>query len=482
MRRADWPISGRTWTIEGREEETMFEHLDDPAPPVPTGRTLGAVLARAAALRRRRVGSALGVVGAGALAFGIVIGLLVSAGPHSQTFAVFDSQSGLLPSGTPVPPSDLATVVFAGDLRGFGLAVRGQQTLLASTTDGGDTWSVVDPSLPVAFPAQFEFADAVHGYLWGATPSSSGAVPLWVTADGGQRWRRASIGPVVSDVSAIGPDVWAVVGPCPVRATPGPLCPVVVEVSVDDGATWAATPGTPPLSEDAVASLSDQSIELARITVARAYVLSFASPTSPASNSSTTPASSPSTSPHAPGGRLAFTDDGGRTWSTRPDPCPTSFGLGEQVAASGTDDLWLVCASEASAGAQAKALYRSDDGGLQWSLAATANAPALTGTTLPVTGDLPVAGYVAPYSLGHENLAVLTPTTAWLFPDRASVFETTDGGRSWAVVAGLSAAGLVAGPGTGNVVFVDATHGWVCDAGIGLWRTTNGTDWERLGS
>ena len=448
----------------------MFEHLDDPAPPVPTGRTLGAVLARAAALRRRRVGSALGVVGAGALALGIVIGLLVSAGPHAQTFAVFDSQSGLLPSGTPVPPSDLATVVFAGDLRGFGLAVRGQQTLLATTTDGGDTWSVVDPSLPVAFPAQFEFADAVHGYLWGAAPSSSGAVPLWVTADGGRSWRRASIGPVVSDVSAIGPDVWAVVGTCPARAGAGPLCPVVVEVSVDDGATWAATPGAPPLSEDDVVSLSDQSIELARITVARAYVLSFAS------------AASAAPGPHVAGGRLAYTDDGGRTWSTRPDPCPSSFGLGEQVAASGTDDLWLVCGSEASAGAQAKALYRSDDGGLRWTLAAAANAPALTGTTLPSAGDLPVAGYVAPYSLGHENLAVLTPTTAWLFPDRGSVSETTDGGRSWAVVAGLSEAGLVAGPGTGNVVFVDATHGWVCDAGIGLWRTTNGTDWERLGS
>jgi len=443
----------------------VFGHLDDPAPPEATPRALAAVLARSARLRRRRTASVLGVVMTGALALGVVIGVTVSGPAPSQNFAAFDSQTGLLASGTPVPSADLASVVFTSDLHGYALVVHGTQTLLAVSSDGGDSWVVADPSLPVSFPAQLEFADSAHGYLWGGPPSAAGTVGLWVTSDGGRTWRRAGLGPVVSDVSAIGPDVWAVVGTCPIRPTAGPSCPVVLEVSTDDGQTWASTGAAPPLSENAEVTVSDENIELARITRARAYVLAFASR-----------AGSPDTS-----GSLTYTADGGQTWSSRPDPCPSYFDFGEQVAASGTDDLWLVCASQASAGSQAKALYRSSDGGSQWSLVASADASVLTGgTVLGVGGGLPVGGYVTPYSLGHENLAVLTPTDAWLFPDRSGVYETTDGGRTWAVVAGLSKAGWVDG-GTGNVVFADATHGWVCETGTGLWRTTDGKNWQRLG-
>ncbi len=443
----------------------MFEHLDDPQPPEATARTLGSVLARATAMRRRRATSALGAVGAGTLALGIVLGLLVAGPSGSPTFATFDTQTGLLAPGTPVPSSALSSVVFVGGLRGFALVAHGVQTVLATSADAGTSWSVVDPSLPVSFPAQFEFSDTEHGYLWGGAPSSSGTVSLWVTSDGGRSWARAAVGPVVSDVSAIGPDVWAVVGTCPVSPTVGPSCPVVVEVSTDNGATWSHTDAAPPLAENPEVSVSDENIELARITRTRAYVLSFASR-----------AGAPDTA-----GYIAYTADAGHTWTARPDPCPSFFDFGEQIAASGTNDLWVVCASQASAGSQAKALYRSSDGGAHWRLVASADAPVLSGgRVLAAGGGLPVGGYVTPYSLGHENLAVLTPTTAWLFPDRSVVFETTDGGKTWGVVADLAKAGLEDG-GSGNVVFVDATHGWVCEPGTALWRTTDGRNWQRLG-
>ncbi|MGH9017509.1 MAG: hypothetical protein ACRDY1_07150, partial [Acidimicrobiales bacterium] len=71
------------------------------------------------------------------------------------------------------------------------------------------------------------------------------------------------------------------------------------------------------------------------------------------------------------------------------------------------------------------------------------------------------------------------PTEAWLFPDRSGVYATTNGGRTWAVATGLSRAGLVGG-GSGNIVFVDADHGWVCEVGAGLWRTTDGRHWTHL--
>ena len=100
----------------------MFEHLDDPA--TAESRHLfepcGAVLGRAApACAGGRLASALGALVVCALAMGVVIGVVVSGPTPSQTFAAFDSETGLLAAGTPVPSSDLASVVFVGDVHGF---------------------------------------------------------------------------------------------------------------------------------------------------------------------------------------------------------------------------------------------------------------------------------------------------------------------------------------------------------------------------
>ena len=403
----------------------MFEHLDDPAPQAPSARTYRAVLSRAARLRRQRIVSGLAVAGVVTLALGLIIGLAVPRS-HSpaQTFAAFDSHVGHLAAGTPVPSANLSDVVFISETRGFGLAFHGATTVLAVTDDAGESWRVVDDALPADLPAQLEFADNLHGYLWGGTPSAQGTVPLWVTADGGRHWVQAPVGPVVSDVSAIGPNVWAVVGTCPISSLPvAAACPSAptVDVSTDDGVSWQPTTTPPPVTEEPGLSVADQDLELARITTSRAYVLSIA-PTRVVGAASS--------------GGLGYTDDGGSSWVTRPDPCPTYFGAGQEIAASGTDDLWMVCASEPSSGSQAKALYRSGDGGQHWTLAAAANAPVLSGNvSLAAGGGLPVDGYVSPDSLGHENLAVLTPEKAWLFPDRSGVFRDNrrraTAGRRW---------------------------------------------------
>jgi len=445
----------------------MFEHLDDPSPPGATTGTFRSVLARANRLRRRRSNSAVTVVGVVTLGLGLVIGVAVPRSqPATQAFTAFDSRVGPVAVGTLVPLVNLADVVFVTGQLGFALAFHGQDTVLAATGNGGESWRVVDGTPPAGLPAQLEFVDSVHGYLWGGTPSAQGAVPLWTTSDGGHTWVEARVGPVVSDVSAIGSNVWAVVGSCPVDSSSlAGACPATVEVSLDNGATWQVTEVAPPVSEEPTLSVADQDLELARITTRRAYVLSIAPPR-------TAGGSSPV--------QLAYTADGGHTWTARPDPCPTYFDFGQEIAASGTSDLWMVCGSQPSTGSQAKALYRSNDGGQHWTLTAAANAPVLSGNiSLPAAGGLPSGGYVSPLSLGHENLAVLTPENAWIFPDRSGVFRTRDGGRTWTPVSGLARAGLIAG-GTGNVVFVDADHGWVCEVGAGLWRTTDGTHWQHL--
>ena len=258
-------------------------------------------------------------------------------------------------------------------------------------------------------------------------------------------------------MSAIGADVWALVPSCPLGAA-NPSCGLRIQVSTDGGNTWQPGPGgTIP------SSLADEGpaggVELARVTISRAYVLSI-----------------------VPGdtATLAFTPDGGSSWSTRFVPCADPFDLGAEIALSSTDDLWLICGGQASAGSQAKALYRSGDGGSTWSLVAHTATFAGEPPSAPGVGSLPLSGYVAPYSIGHKNLNVLSSNLAWLFPTRGSVIETTDGGASWAPVASLAQDSFGSGA-PGNLTFTSSTDGWVAELGVGLWHTTDGTTWLPLG-
>ena len=181
-------------------------------------------------------------------------------------------------------------------------------------------------------------------------------------------------------------------------------------------------------------------MELARITNTRAYILA-------------TTQASPTALVHW---QLSFTADSGATWTSRLVPCGGPFALGAEVAASSTDDLWLLCGSQASAGEQSKQLFRSSDGGATWSLVAAAVLGAPAQASVP-PNPLPLAGYIAPFTIGHRNLAVASPETAWLFPSRAVLYITSDGGASWDQVPELAAAGFASG-GQGNITFLSPTR------------------------
>ena len=446
----------------------MFRHLDDPAPPVPDAERLAAVLRRSARLRARRrrqrmAGAAVLALCATLLATTLVTTHAIGRPiPSRETAYQFDQAANPLPVGTPVPTTALTDVVFidAGD--GFALAAHRGMLVLATSTDGGADWHVVDGRLPVGplgttGAVQMEFAGPDDGYLWqGATPGTAGA-PMWISTDGGRTFTRAPLGPVVYDVSAVGTDVWALVGSCPMNVL-GPACTLEVRASTDAGRTWHPAPGAVPASLGTTALPGN--VELARVTPERAYVLSL-----------------------VPGGpaTLAFTADGAATWTTRPVPCSSPVDLGAELALSSTRDLWLVCGGQATGGAQAKALYRSSTGGTSWSL--TAQTAPFAGSAAPTTGtgSLPLGGYVAPYSIGHKNLDVTTATSAWLFPSRGSVVATIDGGTSWKAVPSLANSDFGSGA-PGNMTFISAANGWITQFGTGLWRTTDGTTWQALGT
>ncbi|HEY3844745.1 MAG TPA: sialidase family protein [Acidimicrobiales bacterium] len=454
----------------------MFEHLDDRSPAAPADAAREAVLRRANLIRRRR---RVGVLGAVVLVLAAVSTGLLIRGPSTarlastETAYQFNSVKGPLPVGTPVPTTALVNVTFVDEQFGFALAAHQDQVVLAASSDGGATWTVRDGKLPLrdgegdGYPGELEFVGAT-GYLWGGTPNADGADPVWISHDDGASWDQAPIGPVIYDVSAIESNVWALTGTCDVAPDGGPppaSCPLVMEESLDGGASWHAT-RLSGLTDVSGSALLGERVELARITTRRAYVLTVGDSTG--------------LSGAAPVIALVFTDNSGSSWTTRPVPCSGAFALGAEVAASSTDDLWLLCGSQATGGEQSKELYRSEDGGLTWTLTASATGLGTPPPTPSRPNTLSLGGYISPYSIGHKNLAVASATTAWLYPFRSDMYKTVSDGRAWAAVPGLDTAGFGSG-GPGNVTFISATRGWVCEYGVGLWHTSDGVHWTPLG-
>lgn len=452
----------------------MFEHLDDPEHIRPGAQERAAVLRRAAGIRaRRRWALALGSCGV-LLAASIGFFFTRPSGPAASTAAdyQFNLLRGALRVGTPVPTTALMDVQFASTTDGFALALHRNTVILAGSTNGGASWQVRNDHLPAGlgstadYPGQMEFVGS-NGYLWGTQTSSS--MPLWVSHDDGASWHLADVGPYVIDVSAIDLNVWALTDTCPDLSTgsstgAAPSCSMGIAASLDGGTTWTTSGSSVQATLGQPNGRVPLPVELARITKTHAYILT-----------------------KAVGGlafptwQVAFTGDGGATWSLRPVPCAGAFTLGAEIAASSTDDVWLLCGSQASAGSQSKQLFRSADGGQTWVLAASATGLGTPPASSVAPNPLPLGGYVSPFTIGHHNLAVASTTRAWLFPARASLYETSDGGGSWSATPSLTANGFGSG-GAGNVTFISATQGWICSFGVGLWHTGDGVNWVPLGT
>lgn len=444
----------------------MFKHLDPSDEVQPDDRALGLVLERANAIRGRR--RQLTIVISCSILLIASIAFFFARSPDQSASAPSDYQfnlrKGPLPIGLPVPATALVDVAFANSQNGFALAVHRDSVILAASTDGGSNWQVRNNQLPATlgpqsdYPGQMEFIGST-GYLWGVQGAHGS--PLWVSRDGGRTWKQAPIGPYVFDISAIGPNVWALTSSCSGTDANGP-CSLKVTSSPDGATSWR-TLGPFQGSVAGTAGAVTQPVELARITTNRAYVLSY----------SPSPYSEPAS------WQLYFTDNAGANWSTRPVPCDPIFRSGAEVAASSTSDLWLLCGGTADSQLQIKELYRSSDGGRSWQLTSTTSGQVWPMSVAP-TNPLPPQGFVAPLESGHRNLAVASATTAWLYPARGELYKTTDGGVNWLPVSDLAQASIASG-GQGNAAFLSPTQGWICAFGVGLWRTTDGIHWYPLG-
>ena len=119
-------------------------------------------------------------------------------------------------------------------------------------------------------------------------------------------------------------------------------------------------------------------------------------------------------------GLLYRTDDGGLNWTVYPVP----FGGGD-LAFTDENNGWMMSSLGAGAGSMAVSIYRTEDGGATWTQTYT-NDPNLAGAG----ESLPLGGI-------KNNLTPLDADTAWVggiiyAPETFYLYKTTDGGVTWA--------------------------------------------------
>jgi hypothetical protein len=389
----------------------------------------------------------------------LLIGLAVLAIPAAVL--IVHAERSAAPAATPPAPQVTTTTVPGNPALAVGALVRASQLYsdpvfvdasdgyalargtggaanerLATSSNGGSSWHVAGAPFPVAGTfTTLLFTDALHGYVFG--PAG-----LIVTSDGGEQWTQAPLtGQVVRVLPAYG-TVWAVGLAC--KAAPGLAsnCPVTVAISHDNGKTWSYTRQDPPVGEG-----PNGGAGLGLVTASNAYVVTWGAASS----------------------GLAVTVDSGDTWTRLDDPCAVGWSIVDLVPLI-DGDMWLICGGTPAAGGEVKSVYRTQDGGSQWTLASsTGLAP---GDDVPV-GSIPYSGLVS-------QLATVDPLIAWLGVGGVGVLETLDGGRLWFVADGITGAGTADDVGVTFIRSPDGAidDGWALGFGVALWRTTDAVHWR----
>jgi hypothetical protein len=315
-------------------------------------------------------------------------------------------------------PGLLTGVAFSSPRHGYGLFTddRGSrcEAAVGTTPDGGRrftrpvhvaTWSC-GGSAPAATLAAGNRSDV---YWFGPA--------LFTSQDGGRAWHRARPGGLVLALTASGRSAWALVARCRGGDQRTVRCPVRLIVSADGGRTWRAARHQPPGATVPVyQGQPEGSAGLVR-TRSATYVLTGPAPMG------------------RPAGARIWVSRGA-TWARHRVPCGLE-GLSAALAVSPGGTIFVACASQPSAGAQAKSLAWSADGGRTWTL----HRPCRTGAG---PGCRPVSsGYLS-------QIAAPAGRTVFLTGPRSSLLITRDGGRAWRLVRPLIGDD---GGGTGQVQF-----------------------------
>jgi hypothetical protein len=294
------------------------------------------------------------------------------------------------------------------------------------SADGGRTWQASPASRSQHGPSTMSgmvFLDARRG--WAGE---------WWTKDAGAAWHRWLPRGDDVDLAPSGSSAWADILNCRHEN----CARDVVESVAGPGASQHPLPAQPPLQI--------QPYTLVHPSTDTGYVLS---------------------SGHAGADRMVVeaSRDSGLTWQVHDTPCgePAATGALPDLAASGPDDLWLVCQNSIEPDESLSTIYRSRDGGASWTEQTAKPFGENVGSLSPVNGQVawalstPRDGSTSVlrtsnggrsfttvldskfYGFGTDAMTVLSPTSATLSGFEVTpnggrlelVYSTHDGGRTW---------------------------------------------------
>jgi photosystem II stability/assembly factor-like uncharacterized protein len=312
-------------------------------------------------------------------------------------------------------------------------------TTVLGTTDGGSTWNTLGTlAAPMNLETptgvtQMRFADALHG--WAFWPS------FWATTDGGVTWQRQAPpgrGHQVLAVAADATVAYAVVSPCRLNHICGqPLT------------LWKATPAEGIWTKVALSLPASTSPLVLAVHGTVAYL-------------------------DIPAGLLALGLDpdtldvtvDGTTWTARPDPCNPSNGETlTSVAPISDTKVALLCQGNIGFGQAVKRILRSNDNAQTTFSAGTTPLNGIVSQLAGApNGTLALSSWGAPGSWIYRNtggktwttsvslndfgegwnditfvsnlvgFAVYGPEGVWPYNRTGELWETTDGGVTWAPV------------------------------------------------
>ena len=297
-------------------------------------------------------------------------------------------------TSTTVPPCVHygAGLSFVNELDGFAMfsdcsGAAGRRYRLYASTDGGASWR---PVARLSFAARAASVPAPGGFGFNhlSFVSRSFGVAylgdeILVTTDAGLRWHSEAVSGVVAKIFTSDGAAWAVVlRPCGSGECDTSVVPVLL-----------SRLGAPrPLPAHYVTDV---------VAFGRTW---YAGPANKA---------------------LWVSHDLGKTWQPHAFPIRRNLVGAEQIAAARAGVVWVACELAISAGAEAKSIFLSLNGGLTWKETAQAAAFNITRSI----GQLSATGYVAGMAAVSARRAVLR-----IGSPVGRIEVSRDGGVVWAVL------------------------------------------------